>query len=116
MIKIIIDNCVSSSAKFFLEQAGYNCKWVGDFLNDPGDEAIMDLATNEQRVIITLDKDFGELAVFKGIPHFGIIRIVGFSSSRHGEVALSILQNYSKDINAKALITVDTVKIRIRSI
>jgi predicted nuclease of predicted toxin-antitoxin system len=31
----------------------------------------------ESRVLVTLDKDFGELAIMKGAPHAGIIRLVG---------------------------------------
>lgn len=50
--------------------------WAGDRSADPGDVEILDLARKDGCVLITLDKDFGELAVAFGRDHRGIIRIV----------------------------------------
>jgi predicted nuclease of predicted toxin-antitoxin system len=36
---------------------------VCDWAKDPGDEEILTQAHREGRVLVTLDKDFGELAV-----------------------------------------------------
>ena len=41
---------------------------MGDAPSDPGDEAIMRIAHAENRVLVTLDKDFGELAFHRGLP------------------------------------------------
>ena len=37
--------------------------WFGDWSRDPGDEEILAIADQERRILVTLDKDFGELAV-----------------------------------------------------
>lgn len=98
--KILLDSCI--------------VVWVGDFLKDPGDEAIIRLAFKENRILITLDKDFGELAVFRGEPHCGIIRIVDHSATDLGTVSLRILETYNTDLLNSAIITVDKLKVRIR--
>jgi len=103
-----------SGAKKVLTDAGHDTLWVGDFLHDPGDKAILNLAYKENRVLVTLDKDFGELAVVKGMLHRGIIRIVGHSALEQGPVCVQILQKYSEDLKKNALITVDKNKTRIR--
>lgn len=67
--KVLLDSCVWGGAQPVLERAGYDTVWIGQFLSDPGDDEIINWAYRENRVLITLDKDFGELAVVKGIPH-----------------------------------------------
>ncbi len=46
-MKVLLDSCVWGGAKKVLEDAGHDTVWVGDFLLDPGDEAIINLAYQE---------------------------------------------------------------------
>lgn len=46
-----------------LEAAGHDVVWVGDWDRDPGDREILFQARSEGRILVTLDKDFGELAI-----------------------------------------------------
>jgi transposase InsO family protein len=55
--------------------------WSGDWPTDPGDEEILARALAEARVLVTLDKDFGEMAIVREIPHAGILRL-GFHAAR----------------------------------
>ena len=114
-MKVLLDTCVWGGAKNDLKAAGYDTLWVGDFLKDPGDEAVMDLANRENRVLITLDKDFGELAVIKNKPHHGIIRIVDHRAIEQGQVCVYILKKYKADLEKNAVITVSKNRIRVRS-
>jgi len=114
-MKILLDTCIWGGAKKILENAGYDTLWVGDFIEDPGDEAIINLAHKENRVLVTLDKDFGELAVVKGTPHSGIIRIVNHCAIEQGAACVQILQKYQKELKQSALITVDKRRVRVRS-
>jgi hypothetical protein len=47
----------------------------------------------EQRVLITLDKDFGELAIRRSLPHCGIVRLVNISARQQGAVCQQVLTN-----------------------
>jgi predicted nuclease of predicted toxin-antitoxin system len=114
-LKILLDSCIWAGAKNPLIEAGFDVVWVGDFLNDPGDEAIIQLAYERNRVLITLDKDFGELAVFRRMPHRDIIRIVDHSATELGDVNKRILEKYRKDLLNGTIITVDKQKVRIRT-
>ena len=46
-----------------LRSAGHEVEWVGDWSGDPGDEHILATAAAHGQVLVTLDQDFGELAV-----------------------------------------------------
>jgi predicted nuclease of predicted toxin-antitoxin system len=114
-MKILLDSCVWGGAKDILEEAGHDTKWAGDLTEDPGDEAILNIAEKEQRVLITLDKDFGELAIVHDKPHSGIIRLVGHSALRQGPVSVKILQKYEHELQKNAILTVEKSRVRIRS-
>jgi predicted nuclease of predicted toxin-antitoxin system len=113
-MRVLLDACVWNGALKDLQSAGHDVLWAGDWEQDPGDEEILAKAHNERRVLITLDKDFGELAVVKRVPHSGIIRLVNFSARQQGLIALRILTHYVEESSSGAIITVDSRRIRIR--
>ena len=44
-------------------EAGHDVVWAADWPTVPGDKEILRRAHQEARVLVTLDKDFGELAI-----------------------------------------------------
>lgn len=113
-MKILLDSCIWGGVKANLESVNHDVKWVGDFLTDPGDSVIIQLAFSEKRILITLDKDFGELAVFRGIPHCGIIRLVGFSGVEQGSISAQIVEKYRAELSQNAILTVEPTRVRVR--
>ena len=80
-MRVLLDTCVATSAKAVLREAGHEVDHVGSWPEDPGDAAVLAYADERGYVVITLDKDFGELAVIRGHPHRGIVRLVDVESS-----------------------------------
>ncbi len=97
-----------------LAGAGHDCDWVGDWPEDPGDDEILAAALAESRVLVTLDKDFGELAVVHGHRHAGIVRLVGFRAREQGSVCQRIIERYREDLESGSLITVTPERVRVR--
>ena len=62
-MRLLLDSCVSGALKRPLIDAGHDVIWSGDWPKDPGDGEILARAHAERRVLITLDKDFRELAI-----------------------------------------------------
>jgi predicted nuclease of predicted toxin-antitoxin system len=85
-VKVFLDTRVWGKAKEALSRAGHDTEWAGDWDKDPGDEEILRLAHEQARVLVTLDKDFGELAVAFGRPHSGLVRLVGMSAREQGPI------------------------------
>src|SRR5438094_582682 len=92
--------------------AGHDVVWSGDWPADPGDEEILDRAYRESRVLITLDKDFGELAVARGRPHRGILRLVGIPVRQQAAVCLRVLELHGAELQAGAIITAEPGRLR----
>ena len=113
-MKVLLDTCVWGGVLRALEAAGHDVVWAGNWNKDPGDEEILSLALREGRVLVTLDKDFGELAILFGQPHSGIIRLVNLSSKEQGEICAKVLARYETSLNNSALITAERDRVRVR--
>ena len=113
-MRVLLDTCIAAPAKWAVEAAGHDVVWVGDWAADPGDDEVLAHAHNENRVLVTLDKDFGELAVVHERPHAGIVRLVGFSSSQQGPMCVRVLALYGDALESGAILTVGQGRVRIR--
>ena len=113
-MKILLDACVWGKAKERLSQEGHDVVWAGDWPEDPGDLEILRRAHAENRVLITLDKDFGELAIVRKIAHSGIIRLVNTSARKQAETCLYIIGQYQEILQDGAIVTVEANRVRVR--
>lgn len=113
-MKLLLDTCVSPRTRDALAAAGHDVIWAGDWTPDPGDEAILAFAQRESRILVTLDKDFGELAVVFGKPHCGIVRLVDIDPSRQASVGADVLARYGGELVAGAIATVTADRTRLR--
>ena len=113
-MKVLLDTCVWGGTKNDLESAGHDVIWTGDWEKDPGDEEILAYAEREARVLVTLDKDFGELAIVFDLPHSGIMRLVNLPAKEQGAFCLEALKRYGKALSDGAIVTVERNRIRIR--
>lgn len=113
-MKVLLDSCVWGGAREAIAAAGHDVQWVGDWEGDPGDSAILDVAHAEGRVLVTLDKDFGELAIVKGAPHARIVRLVGIRARDQGPAAVQVLVAYTEDLRRRAILTVEPDRVRVR--
>jgi predicted nuclease of predicted toxin-antitoxin system len=113
-MKVLLDACVWRGAGEDLRAAGHDVEWAGDWGEDPGDAEILRRAHDASQVLVTLDKDFGELAVVHRLPHHGIIRLVGFGAREQGEVCATLLDAYADDLSHGALLTATPGRVRIR--
>ena len=113
-MKVLLDSCVWGGVRKALSDAGHEVVWAGDWPTDPGDEEILDRAHQEARILITLDKDFGELAIVHGRLHSGLIRLVGLSTAQQASISVAVLAKYGRELEAGAIITVDATRVRVR--
>ncbi len=115
-MKFLVDSCISRFAVDALREAGYDVLWLPEAGEDPGDEVIIRKAFDEGYVLVTADKDFGELIFLKGRDSPSIIRLVNIPAREQGKILIHVVRKYESDIRSKALITVERFRVRIRSI
>ena len=113
-MRLLLDACVWGGAVEYLRKFGYDVVWIGDLTEDPGDDEILEQARQDERIIVTLDKDFGELAVRYNKPHAGIIRLVSIPARQQAPICDQILNEYTEDLMNGALIIAYTNRVRVR--
>lgn len=113
-MRLLLDSCVWAGARGLIAEQGHDAVWVGDWIADPGDEEILNRAHADQRVLVTLDKDFGELVVVHGRAHCGIVRLVGLAAREQAATLLRVIELHADRLVSGALITVDAKRLRIR--
>lgn len=113
-MKVLVDGCVWGGAKPALVEAGHEVEAAADWERDPGDAEVLAHAHREGQVLVTIDKDFGELAIVRRQPHGGIVRLVTLRAEDHGPVAVATLEQYRDELQAGAIITVEPGRVRVR--
>lgn len=79
------------------------------------DETVLDLANREAAILLTSDRDFGELVFRQGRVHSGVIliRLSGLSSeAKANVVAMTIAEHAPEYAGAFAVIVQGNVRIR----
>jgi len=112
-MKYLADACVSIHVFEALRARGHDVGWIGDD-KDPGDDEVLARASAEGRILITLDKDFGQLAILQGAPHNGIVRIVDIRVLEQAHRLLKAFADYEADLRAGAIVTIEPSRTRIR--
>jgi len=67
-MRILADENFPALSVQELEKLGHDVLWVRTVMPGAGDDAILARAQTEERLLVTLDKDFGELAFGKQLP------------------------------------------------
>jgi predicted nuclease of predicted toxin-antitoxin system len=114
-MRLLLDTCVWGGVQTEVKDAGHNVVWSGDWAEDPGDDEILAMAARENRIVVTLDKDFGELAIVHQRPHCGIIRLVDISARQQAKYCLAVLKRHAGELQKGAIITVYRDRVRIRA-
>ncbi len=84
-MKVLLDTCVWGGSRAVIAAAGHDVVETADYWSDdPGDHIILARAKAEDRVLVTLDKDFGELIFAEDLPHCGVIRLSDVSANNTG--------------------------------
>lgn len=113
-MKFLLDSCISGFAAKELRNAGFDILWIPEAGKDPGDEEIIKKAFEEDRILITADKDFGELVFLFNKPHSTIVRLVDIPAKKQGKTILRLIETHKTDIDKRALITVESYRVRVR--
>jgi len=76
---------------------GYDIKAVRDINPRMDDDKILSIAVLENRMVITMDKDFGELVYNSGLPHSGVLflRLEDAKADEKVKTIEKILAKYS---------------------
>jgi len=114
-VKLLVDECCDSALVSFLRKQGHDVLYVTE--DKPGllDSEVLVRAKSEKRIIITEDKDFGELVYRLKLEAEGIILLrfnVNEAQKKHQRV--KVLMTKYKDRLKKHLVVVNPDGFRFR--
>jgi len=113
-VKFLVDVCAGTRLAEWLALRGHDVQEVRDRASDLEDDEILRWAYTEGRVVVTVDKDFGTLAVALGQPHGGIVRLPDVPVTERQRLMEQVLLRHEPDLGDCALITVSRSHIRVR--
>jgi len=114
-LKFLVDVGVGKGIEVYLNENGYDTKAVRDLDPSMEDEEIVRVAVLENRMIITMDKDFGELVYHSSTEHSGVLllRLEDATGATKLQVVKHILNNYGDRIgNYFCVFQKDKLRIR----
>jgi predicted nuclease of predicted toxin-antitoxin system len=72
-VKVLVDVSAGQAVAAAIRQLGHDVEFVRDRDPKMPDVDILAWAVAEQRLVVTQDKDFGELVYHSGLPHAGVV-------------------------------------------
>jgi predicted nuclease of predicted toxin-antitoxin system len=114
-MKFLLDVCVSSrSLQDLLIGRGHDV--LSAVAVDPraSDERLLALALQDERVLVTEDKDFGELVFVRRLPHGPIVRLVELTVDQQVGGMAELLDRHAAELTGPVMITITRARIRIR--
>lgn len=114
-MKIIADESVEFGIIKLLRQKGYDVEAIIETNRGASDERVIEIANEKNALVLTEDKDFGELTYRLNIKHYGIIllRFSGFTNEEKAIIASNVFEKYfSEFLNSFTVITRHNIRIR----
>jgi predicted nuclease of predicted toxin-antitoxin system len=113
-MRLLLDSCVWGPAAEELRAAGHDVESVSAWGGDPGDQEILRRSVEDDRILVTLDKDFGELVFVLGQPHRGILRLVNIRARDQGTTVLHVLARFGRELAENGLVVAEGDRVRVR--
>lgn len=116
-MQFVVDESTGVAVAEYLRSSGYDVLVVAETMPQADDAAILTRARAEGRIVITNDKDFGELVFRSGQAHQGILllRLHDESAANRVRVVRSVLDGYADRLAGHFVVATDK-KVRIRPV
>lgn len=114
-MKFLADENVDRQIVDGLHREGYFVSYIADMEQGISDDAVLEMANKEGTLLLTADKDFGELIFRLHRLSAGVvlIRLAGLSPAKKTEIVVSIIKKHSKElIGSFAVVTPSGIRIR----
>lgn len=109
-MRFLVDECAGPKVADWLRQQGHEVFSVFDEVRGIDDDFILDKAYSENRILITADKDFGEMVYRERHPHRGIIfiRLEDQRAIAKITVLKSLLENYADQLADRFVVVTES--------
>ena len=117
-MRFLLDESVSPLVKVPLLAAGHDVVHLHDLvLRGAPDPLVLETVLGEDRVLVTLDTDFGELVARSGLRLPSIVLFRGNVTRRPNSQATLLLENldqFEADLETGAVVVIGNDRVRVR--
>ena len=112
-MRFLVDRCAGRRLAEWLRNDGHDVLDSRALGPDPGDLALLELANSEERILITIDTDFGELVFVHNVPHAGLIRLPDVPAEQRIILVTEVINRHRQAMEECAVVTIRGGRIRI---
>ncbi len=112
-MKFLIDRCAGHRLSEWLRAQGHDVVESRERGPDPGDRVLLEWARAEDRILVTIDKDFGAFIFLDKATHCGMIRLPDVPANRRIELMGKVLENHGAELLKRAIVTVRGGRVRV---
>lgn len=114
-MRFIVDESAGVAVANYLRVTGHDVLAIAEIAPRAGDTDILALAVDDKRILVTNDKDFGELVFRSRQDHHGVMlfRLKDESAVNQVRILADVLHRYADRLSGQFIVITET-KIRIR--
>ena len=112
-MRFLIDRCAGRRLADWLRDQRHDVVESRERGPDPGDRILLEWSASERRILVTMDKDFGQFIFVENAPHGGLVRLPDVSAARRIELMERLLRDHTQELADGAILTVRGERIRI---
>ena len=116
-MKFVADEGVDGQIIESLRAAGHDVLYIAEIGPGTDDDIVLHYANDEDRILMTRDKDFGELVFRKKQVHSGIVlnRLYELASETKAEIVSSVISKYGEELYGSFTV-IQPGRVRIKKI
>ena len=112
-MRFLVDRCAGRRLAEWLRDGGHDVVEARTLGPDPGDRALLELAESTDRILITIDTDFGELIYLHDLPHAGLVRLPDVPAEQRIALAAEVIERHGQALEERGVVTIRGGRIRI---
>ena len=114
-MNFVADEGVDAQIVAHLRSDGHQVWYVADMLPGVADTAVLDLANQEDALLLTADKDFGDLVIRhrRVSRRLILVRLHGLSPDHKANIVAAAVKTHQQELS-KAFTVITEQKVRIR--
>ena len=116
-MNLVADEGVDGPIVYRLREEGHSVIWIAEVARGSADDTVLDLANTRRALLLTSDKDFGELVYRQRLVTAGVVllRLAGLSSEHKAEIVATVLRQRERELS-RAFTVIAPGSIRIRRV
>jgi predicted nuclease of predicted toxin-antitoxin system len=109
-MRFLVDECAGPTLARWLQEQGHDGFSIYEQTRDIKDEEVLRIAVEDERILITVYKDFGEKIFREKQPHHGIILLRLKDERSKNKIAAMerLLANFATRLSGQFVVVTDT--------